>query len=217
MEGVTADADRNSDRRDEFWRSVGQLAGHREERSPFADGDAWPSGRAGFLRVDTPYTGILASDGLSDPTDAAATGLGVEAYLEGRELHGETGGDLGPAEWLVTALEEVAAALAGAGGSLAPALRDHGLLSAEVSGEGAPREWVSGGRLGVLLGVELPGRSTSFDVDGATVRALTVVPLRPSELAVVTSDGPAGRLRVAGALAESGWHSYAESDRPAVL
>ena len=49
------------------------------------------------------------------------------------------------------------------------------------------------------------------------MQALTFVPLRPSELAVVVAGGDSGRRRVADALAEAGWYSYAETYRPAVL
>lgn len=210
--------DRCRERRDEFWRSVGQLGA---DQGPLTDADEpalWPSGASSYVRVMTVHSGIIATDGLSDPAaqDApeAAPGLGIEVYVESTELMED---DLGEARWLVTALEEAAGALAGAAESLPGALAEHGLLSLEVSGADAPADWVSGGRLGVLLGVELPGRTSGFDLDGARVSALTFSPLRPSELAAVTAEGPAGRRRVAEALAAQGWYSYADTQRPAVL
>ena len=93
------------------------------------------------------------------------------------------------------------------------ALRDHTLLSLEISAGEAPSDWADAGRLGVLVGVELPGRPQSI---GSDVRVLAITPLRPSELAVVTSEGPGGRRRIAEALAGQGWYSYADSTRPSV-
>lgn len=168
--------------------------------------------------MSTVHSGIVATDGLSDPTAQDAPegppGLGLELYVESVELMED---ELGPGRWLLSALEEGAGAIAAAAPSVGEALTEHGLLSLEISGEGAPADWVSGGRLGVLIGVELPGRAPGFDVDGAHVRALSFVPLRPSELALVTAEGPGGRHRVAEALAAQGWYSYADTERPAVL
>ena len=48
--------------------------------------------------------------------------------------------------------------MAGAAASLAEALDAHDLLSVELSGEHAPADWVDDGRLGALIGVQLPGR-----------------------------------------------------------
>lgn len=210
--------DRCRERRDEFWRGVGHLGA---DQGPLTDADEpgmWPSGSSSYVRVVTVHSGIVATDGLSDPAarDApgAAPGLGVELYLESTELMED---DPGEARWLVTTLEEAAGAVVGAAESLGGAMADHGLLSLELSGAGAPADWAPGGRLGVLVGVELPGRTTDIDLDGAAVRMLTFTPLRPSELAVVTAEGPAGRRRVAEALAAQGWYSYADTQRPAVL
>ena len=206
------------ERRDEFWRGVGQLGADQAPLSGVDESASWPSGTSSYARVGTVHSGIVATDGLSDPGRGDAPdgvpGLGVELYVESTELMEE---DPGEARWLVTALEEAAGAVAGAAASLPDALTDHSLLSLEISGADAPAEWRSVGRLGLLLGVELPGRPSGFDLDGVTVRALTCTPLRPRELAVVTAEGPAGRRRVAEALAAQGWYSYADTERPAVL
>lgn len=211
----TSTADRRRDQRDEFWRSIGHLGSHVDPVSDAGEGELWPAGRADYLRVATEYTGLVATDGLSDPREDAPVGRGIEIYVEGRELLAE---EIPPeAGWLLGALEEVAGAVAGAGPSLRSALGQHDVLSLEVSGAGAPADWVSGGRLGVLLGVPLPGRRDGFETDTGRVAVLSVVPLRPSELAVVVGEGPAGRRRLVEALAAAGWHSYAETSRPAVL
>lgn len=210
--------DRCRENRAEFWRAVGEpLPAH----GPVGDADEgtrWPSGASGYVRVTTVHTCIVATDGLSDPTaeqqPGGAPGLGLEIYVESTELADE---DPGEARWLVTALEEAAGALVGAAQSLPGALAEHGLLSLELSGADAPAEWTEGGRLGALVGVQLPGRTPGFDVEGVSVPALTFTPLRPSELAVVTAEGAEGRQRVADALAAQGWYSYADTQRPAVL
>lgn len=210
--------DRCRESRDEFWRGVGQLGAYQDPLGDVDEPALWPTGASAYVRVTTVHSGIVATDGLSDPTrqdvSGRTPGLGLEIYVESTELMEESYGE---ASWLVTALEEAAGAIVGAAGSLDEALADHGLLSLELSGAGAPADWVSGGRLGALLGVELPGRATGFDLEGSTVRALSFSPLRPSELAATTAEGLDGRRRVAQALAGQGWYSYADTERPPVL
>lgn len=210
--------DRVSELREEFWRGVGEPGTTRGPLGEVDDAALWPTGVSAYRRVSTAHAQIITTDGMSDPhpssTAGGAPGLGIELYVESIQL-GED--DPGEGRWLVDALEECAGAVAGAGVGIAGALDEYGVLSLEVSGDGAPGEWGSEGPLGLLLGVRLPGRSTGFDVDGARVHALSVTPLRPAELAVITSEGPQGRRRVAEALVESRWYSYADSERPAVL
>lgn len=208
--------DRTRERRAEFWRTVGQV-GHQQAALGDADEPGlWPGGASAYLAVTTPHTGVVATDGLSDPAgdDRDAPRPGIELYTEGREL---IAGPTGEGRWLVTALEEAAGALVGAGASLTQALESHGVLSLELSGTDAPADWLAGGRMGALIGVELPGRAREFDVDGTPVRVLALTPLRPSELQVVTAEGAAGRRRIAEALAGQGWYTYADSTRPPVV
>lgn len=204
--------------RDEFWRGVGEPG---DTRGALGDGDEpslWPDGSSAYRQVATAHAGVVTTDGLSNPgpLDASdgAPGLGLELYVESIQL---TDDDPDAGRWLVAALEECAGAVAGAGSTVADALAEHEVLSLEVPGEGAPAEWVREGRLGVLVGIRLPGRSAGFDIDEASVRALSVTPLRPEELAVITDEGPAGRRRVVEALVASGWYSYADAERPTVL
>lgn len=208
--------DRFRQSRDAFWHAVGEPDAARGPLSEVDEPTLWPSGSSGYTRVRTVHSGIVATDGLSDPVtaDQGGTSPGVEVYVESTEL---MEGDTGEAQWLVTALEEAAGAIAGASDSFAAALAEHGLLSLELSAGDAPEDWTADGRLGALVGVELPGRTPGFEVDGQQVRALTFSPLRPSELAVIAAEGPAGRQRVAEALAAQGWYSYADTLRPAVL
>ncbi|WP_277453676.1 hypothetical protein [Janibacter sp. DB-40] len=206
--------DRCRELREEFWRGVGEPG---ESRGPLGDVDEpslWPDGISAYRQVTTAHAGVVTTDGLSNPGSAGAPALGLELYVESVELT-DTDPDAG--RWLVAALEECAGAVAGAAPSVADALAEHELLSLEVSGAGAPSDWVSDGRLGVILGIRLPGRSTGYDVDGVRVDALSVTPLRPDELAVIAEEGPRGRQRVAEALASSGWYSYADAERPSVL
>ncbi|WP_434966994.1 hypothetical protein [Janibacter indicus] len=194
--------------REDYWRTVGQVGAQRQPLGDTDESAQWPAGSSAYRHVTTPHSGIIATDGLSD---AAGDSLGLEVYVEGRELVQDPDGE---GRWLVSALEEAAGALAAAGAEqVDAALRDHTLLSLEISAGDAPADWVSEGRLGVLVGVELPGRPQSI---GSDVRVLALTPLRPSELAVVTGEGPAGRRRVAEAMAGQGWYSYADSTRPPV-
>lgn len=200
----------DSSTRDEFWGQVGQVGARR---GPLGDADEaglWPGGSSGYVHVTTPHSGIAATDGLS-AAGADGSSLGLEVYIEGREL---VDGVEGEGRWLVTALEEAAGALAAAGpDAVTAALADHDLISLEISAGDAPADWVADGRLGLLLGVELPGRPQRI----GSVRALSISPLRPSELAVVVAEGAAGRRRLAEALAAQGWYSYADSTRQPVL
>ncbi len=202
------------ERREAFWQGLGEPSDPMGPQGTADQPSLWPSGRSAYRRVVTRHAGIVTTEGLSDFDPDGAGGLGVELYVEGRELVDgvETEG-----AWLVAALEEAAGAVAGAAESLPAALAGKDLLSLELSGQNAPEGWSADGRMGALLGVPLPGRPSELEVDGATVRMLCVTPLRPEELAVVTAEGPAGRRRVAEALAASGWYSYAESVREPVL
>lgn len=209
--------DRLRRQRTEFWQGVGTVGATRDGHGDLDEPSLWPTRAASYLHVRTAHSGIVTTDGLSDlPADPGAgpRGPGVELYVEGVDLLPEepTSG-----RWLVDALAEAAGAVAGARSGIRDALADHDLLSMELSGRGAPEEWVADGRLGVLLGVRLPGRSTGFDLDGERVHVLSLTPIRPEELAVVTAEGTAGRTRVAAALADSGWYSYADAERPSVL
>lgn len=207
--------DRTRDARAQYWAGVGQVGAPQGALGDADEAALWPGGASGYVAVTTPHSGIVATDGLSAPAaGGAGAGLGVEIYIEGREL---LGGPQGEGRWLAAVVEEAAGALAGAGDSLGRALADHDLLSLELSGEHAPADWLADGRLGVLVGVELPGRPGEIDVDGTMVRTLTLVPLRPSELAAVRAEGAPARRRIADGLAGAGWYSYADSTRPPVV
>ncbi len=196
----------NRTERAAYWRGVGQLETVPTIRPARGGDPTWPGGSPTFLTVVTPYAGVYASDGLSDAA-------GVEVYVEGRELvpGSSEGGD-----WLRDLLEELASSLAGAGDVRAEIV-EHGLLSVDLEVPSAPEDWRSDGHVSALLGIHLPGRELAAAVGGGFVPVLTVSPLRPSERAVIEAEGGAGRRRVADALAASGWHSYAETARPAVL
>ena len=220
--------------REDFWAAIGTVGAARAPLGDLDEGPLWPKGESAYLVVTTPHAGIVATDGLGEaPADGTP---GVELYVEGVELV-EDAPDAGA--WLVHALEETAGAVAAAGTSLGEALAEHDLLSVEVPGTRAPEEWLADGRLGVLIGVPLPGRATVLggasdsdedsdqesgpdsttgeSVSGEPVRILAVTPLRPEELAVVTAEGAVGRRRISEALAAAGWYSYADAERPAVL
>ncbi len=200
--------------REDYWRTVGEVEAQRVTREPLDGDPSWPAGPPTFVRVRTAHAGILASDGLSAAADAQRpTGLGLEVYLEGRELAGELPAE---AQWLGAVLEEVATAVAGAGASAREALDAHELLTIAVGANGAPADWAPDHRVVVLLGVEMPGRERGFSAGGPEVRMVTVTPLRPTEAATALT-GADGRSQVAAALAGSGWHSYAETARPAVV
>ena len=164
----------DSSTRDEFWGQVGQVGARR---GPLGDADEaglWPGGSSGYVHVTTPHSGIVATDGLS-AAGADGSSLGLEVYIEGRELVDGTDGE---GRWLVTALEEAAGVLAAAGpDAVTTALADHDLISLEISAGDAPADWVADGRLGLLLGIELPGRPQTI----GSVRAVAISPLRPSE------------------------------------
>ena len=139
--------DRSGERRADFWRAVGSVGAQHGALGDADEGGLWPTGASSYVLVTTPHTGIVSTDGLS----AGSGGLGVELYVEGREL---LSGPTGEGRWLTAALEEAAGAVAGAAASLAEALDAHDLLSVELSGEHAPADWVDDGRLGALIGVQ---------------------------------------------------------------
>ena len=105
---VSHDADRSRDLRDDLWRSVGELGSHLD---PVGEDTSalWPGGSAEYLQVRTEHTGIVTTDGLSDPGQDRPTGLGVELYVEGREL-AEAPLPV-EARWLQGALEEAVEAV----------------------------------------------------------------------------------------------------------
>lgn len=211
---TTEQNDHVRERRGAFWQGLGELNGPMGPQGTADQPSLWPSGRSAYRHVVTRHAGIVTTDGLSGPDPAGAPGTGVELYVEGRELVDGTAAD---GAWLVAALEEAAGAIVGAAETLPAALAEHGLLSLELSGQSAPEGWSTDGRMGALLGVPLPGRPRELEVDGGVVHMLCLTPLRPSELAVIDAEGPAGRQRVADALAAAGWYSYAETVREPVL
>ena len=212
---TTEHSDHVRERREAFWQGLGEPSDPMGAQGTADQPSLWPSGRSAYRHVVTQHAGIVTTDGLSDPdTSGVAGGLGVELYVEGRELVDGMGAD---GAWLVAALEEAAGAVAGAAATLPAALAGNDLLSLELSGQNAPEGWSADGRMGALLGVPLPGRPRELEVDGAVVHMLCLSPLRPSELAVLDEEGAAGRQRVAEALAAAGWYSYAETVREPVL
>ncbi|PYE18788.1 hypothetical protein DFR67_104370 [Williamsia limnetica] len=189
--------------RDNMWRGVGQM--YEQLLPPLADNaELWPGGMRGYRVIRRTRTTLLATDGLSAPsligggTSAAfgpipggsILGVGAEFFVE--TIDPELRADESAREhWLFSVLSAVAAQGA-AGGSdfVATITGSPDAVYVELSGVTAPREWLVGNTMGVLLSNKGWGAPSGFDTPLGRVALVSVTVLRASE-SVTTSAWPA--------------------------
>lgn len=189
--------------RDNMWRGVGQI--YEPLLPPPADNaELWPGGMRGYRVVRRSRTTLLATDGLSAPSligggtstafgpvpGGSILGVGAEFFVESidPELRAD---DSARGHWLFGVLAAVAAHGA-AGGSdfVATITGSPDAVYVELPGVVAPREWLVGNTMGVLLSNKGWGAPSGFDTPLGRVALVSVTVLRASE-SVTTSAWPA--------------------------
>jgi hypothetical protein len=179
--------------RDNMWRGVGRL--HEPILLPLADnGLLWPGGTRGFRVIARERTTLLATDGLSapslvDPLGGSMLGVGAEFFGESidPELHAD---ESARDHWFFTIISAVAGHAASGGQDFVRAITASAdPLFVELAGVRAPREWLVGDTVGVLLSNKGWGAPSGFDTPLGRVALVSVTLLRASE-AVTTSAWP---------------------------
>jgi hypothetical protein len=179
--------------RDNMWRGVGRM--YEPILSPLADSEVlWPGGIRGYRVVRRERTTLLATDGLSAPSLVGATGgsmlgVGAEFFAESIDpgLHAD---DSAREHWLFTIVSAVAGHAASGGNDFVRAVTASAdPMFIELTGVRAPREWLVGGTVGVLLSDKGWGAPSGFDTPLGRVALISVTLLRASE-SVTTSAWP---------------------------
>ena len=175
----------------------------------------WPT-RPAWRPIRKGASTVLASDGLSDPfadESLPNTGFGVEILVETADSLGENL----QASWLFHLMYQVSANAASHGG-FRGILEKHGVVSMEIgSAEGLEAFENEAGRLGVLLGLDMPNQACEFAVPGGTTRVITAKLLTRAELEYVVGLDAVGRRALQEKFTSSGsWHT-SSLDRPSVI
>jgi hypothetical protein len=192
--------------RDAMWASLGKVDPYvlaHIINPTFMGGPRWPALRQAFRLVRRNRGLLVASDGLSDPSDekkGSRTGFGLEVYAETRDKVGEP-----RASWLFQLVWQVSQLAAGRGG-FDDLLDEMGIRSTEVRGVSAPAKLINEhGRVGVLLNVidktSVPER---VKLPTGNVRLVNAKLLHLSELAFILDKGERGRKEIAKRLRAQG-------------
>jgi hypothetical protein len=221
--------DASFDARTRYWSRVGTVESDVITHliSPqFMGGPAWPTTRQAYRVVRrTDGAVLLATDGLSDPSDcenADANGYGMEIFIQCADLPPEQSG--GPGDiaalrggWMFALLSHIAGIVARNGGIVPMLDRYDGLLSMELPGVSqshpiasqVPARFVTGDdALGVLIGGPSPDFPTVIDdMPIAPVRMVPIVLLTAAELGEVRAGDQTTRLTLAEGLAKQPYTS----------
>lgn len=187
----------------------------------FSGSPAWPTTRQSYVVTRGAATTILASDGMSDPfrdNSGPATGFGAEVYLESPAL---VGADFSAirGSWELSALQNFAANVADIGG-ITGHLEQYGVVSMELpEPEGMPSHCVTPhGTVGILIGLEAPGRPTTVEVaPGERIAMIPVTLITPEETGFIVEGGAAARKELAQRLAATGVGVVSDINRPSVI
>ena len=204
------------------WSEVGAVDDHVVAHlinPAFQGGPRWPALRQSFLVIRTDVAAIVASDGLSDPWDdgGPTTGNGAELYLASDTLTGVEVADMRD-HWRFNALYEAAQTVAGIASDLPAAITTHGCLSMESVQPEADGEWAdTSGRVGLLLGVPLPGVPATVSSVAGEIALVGVVVLRPDELEYAVGGGADARAELASRLGKLSAADLVSSARHSVL
>jgi hypothetical protein len=176
--------------------------------------------RQAFVKVETPNSVILASDGLSDPFDDMEEpnqGFGLECYLESDDpTLRKSIADL-KQTWQFQLVYEVAQNFAHHGG-VKELLEQYGVLSMEFSLINVPEPFRDEeGRVGVLLGLESNQIPTSIIGPASDIRLVSIKILTSQELQYISQHGAAGRKKLAQLFREQGSHHLSTLNRNSVV
>jgi hypothetical protein len=189
--------------RNNFWKTIGKIDPDvltHLINPAFRGGPRWPALRQAFVKIETPNSIILASDGLSDPFDDVEEpnqGFSLECYLESDDPALRKNIAELDQTWQFQLLYEVAQNFAHHGG-VKELLERHGVLSMEFSYLDVPEPFSNEeGRVGVLLGLESEQIPTSIIGPASDIRLVSIKILTSQELQYILQNGAAVRKKFA--------------------
>ncbi|WP_103070442.1 suppressor of fused domain protein [Aquimarina sediminis] len=214
------------DRRDEFWRSIGEpypdVISNMINPS-FMGGPKWPSLRQAHIGVKTDNATIVASDGLSDPYDdydsneenKSYNGLGLELYVVSQNKFEDIPSIIN--SWEFNLLKQVSNTSA-SNPNLINMLNEYSYISTTVNGSKLPEGFVDdNGSSGVLLGLESKSIPKKLELSIEKIALINVVLLKPKELEYIIENGAKGRIEIAEKLTTLENGNVLLEDRPSVI
>jgi hypothetical protein len=206
-----------------FWKKIGTVDPYVLSYflNPALIGSfGWSFVRQAFVKVETPNTVILASDGLSNPFDALDEpnqGFSLECFIESDDpALRKSFTDLTEV-WQLQLLYNVVHHIAGHGG-IKELLERHGLLSMELSSIDVMEPFRDEeGRVGVLLGLDSIHIPPSIEGPASNIRLVSIKILTSRELQYVLRHGDAGRKKLARLFREQGSDHLSTLNRNSVV
>lgn len=182
----------------------------------FMGGPRWPAMRQSWRTIRNGSRTIIVSDGLSDSFDEEqepGVGLGIEVLGETTDVV-----PVSPQQsWLFEVVYEVSQQAAHHGG-FRELIDDLGVVSMEIKApSGLASLATEEGRVGLLLGIPLPGMPHEWSLPGGFLKVVTVKVLHPSELAYAVEQGDAGRELLKQRFEADGTHHVSSLTRPPVV
>lgn len=211
--------------RRKFWQSIGNL--DPMVLSPiinpsFFGGPTWPAFRQGFVKIETPKSVILASDGLSDPYQDSAEpnqGLRIECYIESPDIEFRLDiGEIGQT-WQFAIIDEIAQQFANHGG-IYDLLEEYEILSMQISFPNLtlPETYMQpDGTVGVLIGMPAPNIPTYLPLPSETIRLVSIKLLTVSELNYILEQKADGREWLSEKFVELGSNHLSTIHRKSVV
>ncbi|RAL24221.1 suppressor of fused domain protein [Thermoflavimicrobium daqui] len=197
-----AQVDRSIEIRAQFWKSIGNVDPYvltHLINPAFMNGPTWPALRQAFLKIDTPSSVILTSDGLSDPFEELNElnqGLGMECFMESEELEAQTDMSEINKTWQFQILYQVSQNIANHG-RVRELLEHYGVLSMELFDIDLPDAFIDEeGRVGILIGMDAPNIPSKISLPGGEIQMVSVKLITLSELDYIRHHGAEGRRKL---------------------
>lgn len=211
--------------RREFWQSIGNLDPMVLSPSinpSFFGGPTWPAFRQGFVKIETPNSVILASDGLSDPyqdSEEPNQGLRIECYMESPDIEFRLDiGEMGQT-WQFAIIDEMAQQFANHGG-IYELLQEYEILSMQISFPNLtlPETYMQpDGIVGVLIGMPAPNIPTYLTLPSETIRLVSIKLLTVSELNYIQEQKTEGREWLSERFVEQGSNHLSTIHRKSII
>ncbi len=182
----------------------------------FQGGPAWPT-RPAWQRIRSGGQTIIASSGLTDPladADGPNIGFGVELAVATAD---EMPADLRPS-WLLELAQTVSDQAAADGRFHLRHARFGVFLFGVRGASDLFRGWLDDtGTMGLLVGVPLPGVSTTIPLPAGPATLLAAKLLTPAEYGFVAVRGLEGAQQLVGRFAQDGTHHLSSLGRASVV
>ena len=185
--------------RSNFWKTVGGLNSdittHLINPSFMSGMPKWPSLHQSFLRIDLQNGNtIVASDGLSEPFEGAESdgqGFEHEFFAESDEKMEDV-----KQSYLFDIVYQISQ-FSASKGSLKSTIEKYGVVTTEIYDVRVPDSFKNqDGRVGVILGLQSDIIPNEIEINGVTVKLISVKLLTRTELEYVIQNGAAGREKL---------------------